>query len=1570
MDEQGDGVRRQQAGPNPVNGADPLGAFHPLVRSWFLDAVGAPSPPQRAGWPAISSGAHTLVLAPTGTGKTLAAFLWELDRLIAEGRSGGLPNATRLVYISPLKALGNDIHRNLEAPLAALRERFEAAGEDFPEIRVAVRTGDTSSSARARMRRKAPHILITPPESLHLLLTSERARTMFAGVRAVIVDEIHAMAGTKRGAHLAMTLERLEEHVRREGGALREPGADAGPQRIGLSATQRPLEEIARYLGGCEVPDPPRAGAEAAPALDEPRFRPVRVVDCGLVKELALRVVTPLAREEDDLGITVWHKVVDVLHGLSREARTMLVFTNNRAQAEKLAARLNAEVEPDLAQPYHGSLSRERREWLEASLKAGSLRVLVATSALELGIDIGSVDLVVQVQSPKRVSAALQRVGRAGHQLAAVSRGVLVPTYRDDVVEIVTIAGGMLGGRVEATVVPQNPLDVLAQLVVAAASMEERRPAELYTLARRAYPFHRLTRGAFDAVLEMLAGGTCGELGADLEPRVSWDRLGDRVSAPRRSRMLAITSGGTIPDRGLYAVVLPDRTRLGELDEEFVHESRVGDVFQLGSSTWRILAIEHDRVIVRPAPGAPARMPFWRGEFLARTAELGAQVGALRRLASEESEEAEAQLAAMASAQGWDGETGRVLREYVREQRAATGCVPDENTLLLERFADETGAPRLVLHSVFGGRVNAPWGLALARRCEEALGAAVQVQTSDEGILLRLPAVGGDPPLELFERLMPDDAERAVIEAVRDSALFGARFRMNAARALVLPRDRPGKRMPLWLQRLRAADLLEAVRTAPDFPLIVETYREILRDAFDLATLRHVLGEVAAGRIRLRYAETDQPSPFAAGLMFGFVMEWLYADDAPRAERRAAMLAVDQGLLDEVMGADADPELESAIEETLAIRRGTAPNRRARSADELAHLLERAGDLTMDELRARVADSSAWRRGDPIEELLESGRMLAIPMPAGGGDEWRWILTENFSRYAAAFGAERLRRVRAGFEMIDREASDIVPAVLREPALAMGAARREIVARWIALAGPVTREDVRCRYALPDEWIARRLAEWQRSARLVRGRYRPSATEPQWLVRSVAEIARRRALAALRRQIAAVELPAYAVFLQRWQHVDPRDRMRDLGGAERIMLQLAGLARPAGMWERDVLPARLERYDPAWLSQLAASGLLAWSGVPARTERDAPATLAAVRFYPRGTAAIWAPTAEPDDALLSAAARAVRDALRREGASFLADLAAGTGLTPLSLRDALRELVAHGAATNDTVEALREIARARPLPRRDDEGEDPTRWLPSSFVPTPGRPVVRRQSLRRLPRWRRPDGAGAPAGWVGRWSLIRVGRRDSTSEPLPPATIARQWLDRYGIVARDWYRRERPPVPWRAIYDELRRMEYRGEVRRGYFVRGLSGAQFALPEAVERLRAAAGDDPDPPLVVLASADPANVHALRLQGVDADPLARARGGAILVTRRGSIVLRVESRGRRLVFRDGIDDVEATAAVREWLAYVTRTQSAHRRLRDITIELIDGDPAIRSARADAVRAAGFRLTTDGLRWYAAI
>ncbi|HEX7596504.1 MAG TPA: DEAD/DEAH box helicase, partial [Gemmatimonadaceae bacterium] len=945
--------------------ASMLARFHPIVRRWFKETLGKPSDPQREGWPAIASGAHTLILAPTGTGKTLAAFLWELNDLIVRGTKEPLSNAVQLLYISPLKALNNDIQRNLEGPLAQLRERFAAEGKELPEIRIGVRTGDTPPAARARMLRKSPHILITTPESLNIMLTTLKGRGMFSGVRAVIVDEIHAIAGTKRGAHLALTLERLEKLVERP------------PQRIGLSATQRPLNEVARFLGGCETS-----------TFEAQLFRPVTIVDCGMTKEMEIAVESPVA-DLANVGGSIWPAVAPLVLKHIRASKTTLVFVNNRAQAEKIAARVNTLAEEDIAQPYHGSLARERRFALEERLKAGSLRALVTTSSLELGIDIGSVDLVIQLQSPKRVAAALQRIGRAGHTLGVASRGILVPTFRDDAVEIAAIVAAMRAGDVEPTHVVQNALDVLAQVIVAAVSVDDWQSQDLFLLVRRAYPYHGLTRAAFDEVLAMLSGKYPSDIAAELEARITWDRVNDRLIGSRAARMTAVISGGTIPDRGLYTVNLPDRTRLGELDEEFVHESRMGDVFQLGSSTWRIVAIEHDRVVVTPAPGTPARMPFWHGEYMARSLMLSHRVGALRRELAEAPNETR-----LAAEYGCDAATASSLVKYIASQRAATGIVPDDRNIVIEQFRDETGAVRIVIHAAFGGRITAPWGMALAQRVREAINDTdLQVQTTDDGIMLRLPDLGIGVPVQSLLGLSGAEAEQLVLEEVGSTSLFGARFRMNAARALLLPRGNPRRRMPLWLQRLKSLDLLQVVQQFPSFPILVETYREVLQDAFDMQGLKDTLTAISAGNIRIHTVETAAPSPFAASLQFGFVMDWLYGDDTPRAEQRAALLSIDRGLLDEVMGEGSDDITREAIEQTLSERRGTVPGRRARTDDELAHLLDRAGDLTDEELRSRIASNEEGVRGDPLAKLLEAGRVIAVRLGSDEAKAWRFILT-------------------------------------------------------------------------------------------------------------------------------------------------------------------------------------------------------------------------------------------------------------------------------------------------------------------------------------------------------------------------------------------------------------------------------------------------------------------------------------------------------------------------------------------------------------------------------------------------
>jgi ATP-dependent Lhr-like helicase len=1165
---------------------------------------------------------------------------------------------------------------------------------------------------------------------------------------------------------------------------------------------------------------------------------------------------------------------------------------------------------------------------------------------------------------------------------------------------------------------------VLAQVVVAAVSVDEWTSADLFALVRRAYPYHSLTREAFDEVLAMLAGKYPSDLAAELAQRISWDRVTDRLTGSRASRMTAVISGGTIPDRGLYTVNLPDRTRLGELDEEFVHESRVGDVFQLGSSTWRIAAIEHDRVIVTPAPGAPARMPFWHGEYMARSFHLTGRLGELRRTLAGIDPDDDASLDAIAERYSADRATVESLVGYVREQRAVCGVVPDDRQLVLEHFRDEVGAVRMVLHAPFGGRVNAPWGMALAQRVRESLenrmgtgslepgtgvpsrearrlsgsgsrfpvpgSLDVQVQTTDDGIMLRLPNLGGSPPVDALLALQPNEAERRVIDEVGSTSLFGARFRMNAARALLLPRGNPRRRMPLWLQRLRSLDLLQTVQNFPSFPILVETYRDVLQDAFDMAALSAVLRDLRDGAIRVHVVEVERPSPFAASLQFGFVMDWLYVDDTPRAEQRAAYLALDRALLDEVMGAEgADADTDEAIAEVLAIRRGTVTSRRARNADELAALIDRAGDVTVEEARARIAEPERWHRGDPLAELLDQRRVISVDVPSATGVSARLLLTETCSRYAAAFGEEWGRTVRTGTELVDAPASGIIPAELRQPTLSRSAARREILARWLALAGPVSVGEARSRYDFDERWIADRFEEWQREGKLVRGFFGGDRAVPRWCSRRVLEHARRRALARARSQVAAVGLADYVAFLQRWQHLDPRDRLSGAEGVAVAIRQLAGLERPAAGWERDYLPARVRPYDAGGLTQLTQSGAVVWVGGSTGREDAEGRALASVRFIERGTGARWiAPNAALDDPTparesggappqdagatnrtpANDSAALVLRALREQGASFLSDLQAATGLTTLALRDALRELAAGGFVTNDSAEALREVIRFRPLlPGRRRDDPDPTRWLPADFTPTPGRPVVqRRPNLRRLPKWRRPDLPGGRDGWVGRWSLVRtpgiLGRDED--DDVRAEAIARQWLDRYGIVTRDWWRRERPLVSWRSIYRELRRLEMRGEVRRGYFVRGLAGAQFAPAAAVDALRGAASDS-EMPLVTMAASDPANAYALPLPVADDErpQLARPRGrGALLVTRRGRVVIAAEARGRRVnIAADATPDVVA-AGVASLIEHLTLPVLGGRR-RDLEVETIDGAAATRSPHAEAFTALGFRR--DGLK-----
>ncbi len=1399
----------------------PLDVFSAETRAWFEAAFAEPTPAQALGWPAIARGGHTLIQAPTGSGKTLAAFLYGIDRLNPRPGEG-----LRLLYISPLKALNYDIERNLRGPLAGLRS----------ELSVGVRTGDTSQKERAAMLRRPPDILITTPESLFLLLTS-RARENLRSVETVIVDEVHAVAGTKRGAHLALSLERLQHLVG-------EP-----VQRIGLSATQRPLEEIGRFVSG---------------------GREIELVDAGRAKELDLRVVVPLddMREPEEQQ-SIWPSIYPELLELVRSHRSTIVFVNNRRLAERLALRLNDLAEEEIARAHHGSLAREQRVEVEELLKKGEIPCLVATSSLELGIDMGAVDLVVQVESPKSVARGLQRVGRAGHELGAVSKGRIFPKFRADLLESAVVARRMLDGAIEETQIPRNPLDVLAQQIVAVCADEEISVDELHALVRGAYPFADLSRVQLENVLDMLDGRYPSDEFAELRARVVWDRTAGVVRGRQGSRRLAVTNAGTIPDRGLFGVHLVDGGgRVGELDEEMVYEARAGQTFLLGASTWRIEEITRDRVLVSPAPGVPGAVPFWKGEGVGRPYELGEAIGvASRELVALSDEKAMARLQAEHML---DERAAKNLLAFLREQEGATTAVPSDRTIVVERFRDEIGDWRLCILTPFGGRVHAPWALALGARLRESLGLETQAIWSDDGIAIHLPDADAPPPVDDV-LLDPETVEELVVQELGDTALFGARFRENAGRALLIPRRRPGERTPLWQQRLKAQSLLQVARRYPAFPVVLETYRECLQDVFDLPALKRLLSGLRTRQIDLVDVETPSASPYAASLLFDYVANYMYEDDTPAAERRAQALSLDRDLLKELLGQEElrdliDPGALAEVEERL---RGDA-----RTPDELHDLLRRRGDLRAGEYP------------DDLAEPLLAERRAVIVRVAG---EERLIAAEDAGRYRDAVGA----MPPGGLPEVFLEADD--------------APLESLVRRFARSRGPFTTAEANERFGRDVEPALRDL---ERRDELVRGELRPDGTEREWCDPEVLRRLRRASLAALRREVEAVEQAAFGRFLPSWHGIGRRASLRE------ALVPLQGLALPVSLWESDVLPRRVPGYRPEQLDALCASGEVVWAG----------AGLDRVALYFREDAPALGPPPHADRPERELHER-LRAALGRS-ALFWHDLLLDTGLEAEEALPALWDLVWAGEVTNDAWAPLRAGRRYKTQSQR-------TR--------------ARRFSRRR---------SGEVTATQGRWSLASrlFGTRPGSDPGHGPdrRALAELLLERHGIVTRDAVRGEGIQGGFGAVYGELRSLETLGLCRRGYFVEGLGGAQFALGGAVERLRELRpkeGEDAEP--LVLAAADPAQPYGAALPWPKRSGARAARvAGAQVVLLGGEAALFVERGGRSLVpLRDPEEGWlrEALAALVEHVR--------ERGLKRLAVERFDGEPVGDSEIMPLLLEAGF-------------
>jgi ATP-dependent Lhr-like helicase len=1500
-----------------------LTGFHEPARAWFTSSFETPTRAQELGWPVIQSGQSALVLAPTGSGKTLAAFLAAIDRLMFDDVPA--PDARcRVLYISPLKALAVDVDRNLRAPLVGISRFAERMGIGFHAPEVAVRTGDTPSNERARFARRPSDILITTPESLYLLLTSQ-AREALRSVRHVIVDEVHSMVGTKRGAHLAISLERLEALT---GHSL---------QRIGLSATVRPIDEAARFLGGFGGGDGPR---------------PVQVVDAGRIKQLDLTVevaVEDMAKLGEPVEIpsgpaaqadarkSIWPAMHPLILDLIKSHRSTLIFVNSRRLAERLASALNELAGEVICHAHHGSLAREQRLVIEERLKAGHLPALVATSSLELGIDMGAIDLVIQVEAPPSVASGIQRIGRSGHTLDAPSKGVILPKYRGDLLACAALVERVRAGAVESIKYPRSPLDVLAQQIVAMVSVDEWQTDDLERIVRGAAPFRELSRNLFESTLDMLSGRYPSDDFAELRPRLTWDRVSGTLRTREGAKRVAIENGGTIPDRGLYGVFLldapPGRGRVGELDEEMVFESKVGDTFILGASTWKIEDITPDRVLVSPAAGQPGRMPFWHGDLAGRPLEFGRAIGALVRTLRTMSESSA--VSQLTEKHALTEAAARNLVQYLNDQAEAAGAVPDDRTIVVERFKDELGEWRVCVMSPFGGRVHAPWAMAIGAKARERHGIELDILWTDDGIVVRFPDLEAPPAIDL---LFPDSAEiedrvieqlgvgggatRAAQLGAPASTLFASRFREAAARALLLPRRSPRQRTPLWQQRKRAADLLHVAARFGTFPIILEAYRECLRDVFDMPGVGEILRSIEGRQIRVVTVDSRTPSPFASSLLFTYVANFLYEGDAPLAERRAQALLVDPAQLRDLLGEVElrdllDAEALEALELTL---QRLTPERAAHHADGLHDLLRELGDLTLDELRARVAagaDLAGW-----LAQLARERRVVRLRV---GGEE-RYIAVEDMARYRDALGAPP---------------PPGLPDAFLEPVLdPLG----DLIARYARTHGPFQTQDPVGRLGIGASAVSARLEAFVEAGRIVQGEFRPGGSGREWCDVDVLRRVRQRSLARLRREVEPVEPAALGRLYMDWHGLRTKRRGRE--GLLAVLSELQGASLPASIFEKDILAARIGDYDARMLDGLTSSGLVIWTGVEPLAPRDGR-----IRLYLAEHAPLLLepnPSARPDGPIHDR----IRAELSQRGAMFFPQLlqAIDGGFIP-DVIEALWDLVWAGEVTNDTLAPLRAYLN----PRRRGRKAPSRAW--------------------QVERMRRPGtaatsaGLGLPSEASGRWSLISSLVFGETSATERAAARVRQLLDRYGVVTREAISAEGFEGGFTAAYGVLKAMEDAGRVRRGYFVAGRGATQFALPGAADRLRALREPPEVPETTLVAATDPANPYGAALpwpERPDGGGRRAARvPAAFVVLVDGAAAAWIGPREHQVAtFLDapGRPSDEVAQAVAACLA----GHASAGRWSTLFIESVDGRAVDDSPLAPALRSVGFVVTPTGYLW----
>lgn len=1498
-----------------------LSWFSPPTRQWFTQAFATPTSAQTMAWESIAEGNHTLVVAPTGSGKTLAAFLSALDQIAENPHTGPASRRCRVLYISPLRALASDVERNLRSPLVGINRVREQLGLSRADVTVDVRTSDTSPAQRRRQATHPADILITTPESLFLILTSQ-AREALRGVNTVIVDEIHAVAGTKRGAHLAVSLERLDDLT------------DAPALRVGLSATVRPPAEVARFLGG---------------------VAPVQVVEPPADKTLELRVEVPVpdltappqALESDDIhdapaaDPSIWPHVQRRIVELIDTHQATLVFANSRRLAERLTARLNeisadtthelapslpAEVmaqagqtagaPPEIARAHHGSVSKEQRKLIEESLKAGQLPAVVATSSLELGIDMGSVDLVIQVEAPPSVAGGLQRIGRAGHQVGEVSRAVFFPKHRGDLLTTAALVELITERAIEPLRVVSNPLDVLAQQIVSMVAMAETVPVDqLFTTVRRSAPFSSLSRNVFESVLDMLSGRYPSQDFSELRPRMVWDRTTDVVSARPGAQRIAVTSGGTIPDRGLFGVFMvgEKQTRVGELDEEMVYESRVGDVFALGATSWRIEDITADRVLVSPAPGRSGKLPFWHGDALGRPPETGVAIGQLLQRAVSDRPPLRDELAD----HGLDDWALDNLFAYLDEQVASTGALPTNKRLIVEYFRDEVGDWRIVLHSPFGARVHAPWALAASRRLEQETGIDAQVMHADDGIVLRLPDT--DDQLTISAaieclRLDADTISEIVTASLASSPLFASRFRECAARALLLPRRTPGKRTPLWQQRQRSAQLLSVAAKYPEFPIVLETVRECLQDVYDLPFLEQVLRDIQSREIDVVAVETNVPSPFARTLLFDYVASFIYEGDSPLAERRAAALTLDTELLAELLGFT---ELRELLETEALVEVGQwisylDPARHPQDCEQTADLLRVLGPLSDADQRDRAIQPE-W-----IVELLRTRRAINVQLAHGPA--------------VAAIEDAGLLRDALGVALPTG-----IPEAYLEP---VERPLHWLVARFARTHAPFTVADVANNFGLGTAVVSAVLTDLAAEGKVVSGEFTPGRTGSEWSDAIVLQRIRRRSISLLRDETEPVAPETVGRFLPFWQHIDRP--LRGVDGVYDVISQLSGTPVAASCLEQIVLPSRVSDYQPAMLDELIATGDVSWTGAGSLSDNDGWLVLATAERLT---------CLPPAPAVGSEAELEIIQLLQSGGAWLSQEIASRVGLDEPATETALWALLWRGHLTNDTLAPVRaRLTSGRTGGKR----------------PTLARGAGSRHGRRRISRPAAVSQRQAP----GRWSLLNMNEYGTTEQM---ATRAEVMQDRYGIVTRAVVSNEPIPGGYGTLYRTLSALEDIGKARRGYFIEGLGGAQFALAGAVDQLRnlsasRSASPTSAPVVHVLAATDPANPYggALPWPASRLDALTNHRPGrkvgAHVVLVDGALACYLEKGGKSLLVF-----CEDETMIRLAMDAIGRKIS-QRRLLSAHVEKINGEPIGTHPVRTVMEAAGFTLTPKGLTYRA--